>query len=346
VKIATNQKAVLCPQHLMCLLFLWVFASVQPSYALTSAGTNISNQALLQFQVQNAPGQIQSNAVAFTVAQLLGVAVTSQDATEVGVNSPDLSRVLTFRVTNIGNGTETYRLSRDDAQTGDNFDPLIPIAPLAALFIENGLQPGFQATGPNADTPYVAGSNDPTLPAGGDRTVYLVSTIPAGQVYLDTGRSSLIATSAQADVPGKLPGTGLPALNAGSQERVVGLSRGQANAMGAYRVTGVQTSLVKTVIKVLDPQGGSTIMPGAIITYRLVTEIKGKGTASSVSLNDPLPAQVRYKTGSLLLNGVSQTEAVDSDPSHVSTLPQTVRVKLGSQSAPFSATVEFDAIVE
>jgi uncharacterized repeat protein (TIGR01451 family) len=333
---------------MMSLLFLWAFTYIQPSYALTAAGTSISNQVRLQFQVQNAPGEIQSNAVAFTVSQLLGVAVTSQDATEVGVNSPDLSRALTFRVTNVGNGTETYRLSRDDALPGDNFDPLIPAAPLAALFIENGLQPGFQATGPNADTPYVAGSNDPIITAGADRTVYLVSTIPNGQVYQDVARSRLIATSSQADVPGKLPGTGLPALNANSPERVVGVSRGLADAVGAYRVTGVQTSVVKTVLKVLDPQGGSTIMPGAIITYRLVTEIRGKGTASSVIVSDPLPLQVRYKSGTLLLNGLAQTDAADSDPSEVdiSTLPQTLRVKLGSQSAPFVATVEFDVIVE
>jgi uncharacterized repeat protein (TIGR01451 family) len=334
--------------RMMCLLFVWALAWAPPSYALTAAGTSISNQARLQFQVQNAPGEIQSNSVAFTVSQLLGVAVTSQDATDVGVNSPDLSRALTFRVTNVGNGTETYRLSRDDALQGDNFDPLIPTATLAALYIENGLQPGFQATGPNADTPYIAGSNDPILSAGSDRTVYVVSTIPAGQIYLDVARSRLIATSSQADVPGKLPGTSLPALSAMGSERVVGVSRGRADAIGAYRVTGVQTSIVKTVLKVLDPQGGTKIMPGAIITYRLVAEIRGKGTASSVTVSDPLPLQVRYKTGTLLLNGFLQTEAADSDPSNVdiSTSPQILRVKLGNQTAPFVATVEFDTIVE
>ena len=318
------------------------------AFAITPAGTSITNQARLQFHVQNAPGEIQSNAVAFTVVQLLGVAVTSQDAGDVGVNSPDVSRVLSFRVTNIGNGTETYRLSRSDTVPGDDFDPLLPPGPTAALYLENGLQPGFQATGPNADVAYVAGSNDPSLAAGADRIVYLVSAIPPGQAHLGTGRSQLIATSAQSDVPGQPAGAALPPLSGGLQERVVGASRGQAAAQGAYRVTGVQTLVEKTVAKVLDPNGGDTVMPGAVISYRLVVELRGVGTASSVVVSDSLPAQVRYKPGALRVNGALQTEAVDADPAEVdaSASPQTLRVRLGSRSAPFLATVEFDTIVE
>jgi hypothetical protein len=318
------------------------------SYAATPAGTSITNQARLRFTVQNSPGEIQSNIAAFTVVQLLGVSVSSLDATDVGVNSPDLTRVLTYRVTNIGNGTESYRLSRNDALPGDQFDPLPPATPSAGLFLENGLQPGFQASGPNADTPYVPGSNDPQLLAGGNTIVYLASAIPTGQAAQDRGASRLIATSAQPDVLGKPAGTGLPPLAANSQERVVGLSRGQADAVGAYRVTGVQTSLVKTVVKVLDPQGGSLVMPGAVLTYRLVGEMRGVGTASAYSIVDTLPLQVRYKSGTLVVNGTAQTDNVDADFSEVDTtvVPNMLRVRLGSRSAPFSATVEFDVIVE
>jgi uncharacterized repeat protein (TIGR01451 family) len=314
----------------------------------TPAGTTIRNQALLKFTVQNAPGEVQSNATSFTVVQLLGVALTSQDATAVGVNSPDINRVLTFRVTNIGNGTESYRLSRDDAVPGDNFDPIAPATPGAGLYLENGLQPGFQATGLNADTLYTAGSNDPQLSAGDSRLVYLISAIPAGQAYQDSARSRLIATSAQSDVLGKAPGAALPPLGSGALERVVGLSRGQADATGGYRVTGVQTSLVKTVVKVLDPQGGSTVMPGAVLTYRLVSEMRGAGTASNFNITDTLPAQVRYKSGTLLVNGAAQTDAADADFSEVdvAAVPHTLRVRLGSRSAPFLAIVEFDVIVE
>jgi uncharacterized repeat protein (TIGR01451 family) len=329
-------------QMLLCTL------GIATVHAATPAGTVIRNQARLQFTVQNSPGEIQSNATNFTVVQLLGVAVSSQDATEVGVNSPDLARVLTFRVTNIGNGTEIYRLSRDDTVLGDQFDPIAPNTPGAGIYLENGLQPGFQATGPNADTPYIAGSNDPQISAGDGRNVYLASAIPAGQAYQDSARSRLIATSAQSDVPGKAPGTGLPPLGTSTLERVVGPSRGQAEATGAYRVTGVQTSLVKTVVKVLDPQGGNVVMPGAVLTYRLVSEMRGVGTASNVNISDVLPAQVRYKSGSLSVNGSAQTDAADADFSEVdvSTVPHTLRVRLGSRSAPFLATVEFDVIVE
>lgn len=336
-------------QRILFALQFWLLAlCASTSYSATTAGTNISNQARLRFTVQNSPGEIQSNIATFTVVQLLGVAVSSLDATDVGVNSPDLTRILTFRVTNIGNGTESYRLSRDDALPGDQFDPITPSNPVAALYLENGLQPGFQATGPNADTPYVLGSNDPQIAAGGDRVIYLVSSIPSGQAYQDRGGSRLIATSAQSDVVGKAPGTGLPPLAVNSLERVVGLSRGQANAVGSYRVTGVQTTLIKTVIKVLDPQGGALVMPGAVLTYRLIGEMRGVGTATSYNIIDSLPAQVRYKNGSLVVNGAAQTDTADADFSEVDTsaVPHILRVRLGSRSAPFLATVEFDVIVE
>jgi hypothetical protein len=327
---------------------LLILLHVGAAQAATPAGTTISNQALLRFTVQNSVGEIQSNATSFTVVQLLGVAVTSQDAAEVGVNSPDLGRVLTFRVSNIGNGTESYRLSRDDAVLGDQFDPIAPTTAGAGVYLENGLQPGFQASGPNADTPYIAGSNDPQISAGDGRIVYLASAMPAGQAYQDSARSRLMANSAQSDVLGKAPGTGLPPLGSSKLDRVVGLSRGQADATGAYRVTGVQTSLVKTVVKVLDPRGGSTVMPGAVLTYRLVSEMRGVGSASSFNISDGLPAQVRYKSGTLTVNGTAQTDAADADFSEVdvSTVPHTLRVRLGSRSAPFLATVEFDVIVE
>ena len=50
--------------------------------------------------------------------------VQVQDSAAPPVASPDTARVLTFLVTNIGNGSETFRLSRSNAIEGDQYDPV------------------------------------------------------------------------------------------------------------------------------------------------------------------------------------------------------------------------------
>ena len=89
----------------------------------TLAGTNVSGQAQVSYMLGGVPGTGVSNVTTFVVAEILDVNVTLQSSI-VSVTSGDTNRTLLFRLTNTGNGTETFPLTLDNLVAGDDFDPL------------------------------------------------------------------------------------------------------------------------------------------------------------------------------------------------------------------------------
>jgi uncharacterized repeat protein (TIGR01451 family) len=326
-------------------LLFWagVFCAVPSAVeaAGTAAGTVIQNTATLTYSIGGTPATATTPPASFTVAELINVTLVSQDAANVAVNSPDSNRALTFVLTNTGNGPETFAVSRNNAVAGDNFDPINGSA--GAIFLENGLQAGFQASGPNADTLYVAGSNDPALAADASRVVYVVSNVPAALVTGNIGRVELTAAANTAGAAGAAPGTTLPGLGQGGVDAVVGGTRAQARQTGGYVVSGVAVVLAKSVVSVIDVAGGTGLRSGSIVTYRIVLAVTGSGIAQSLELNDPLPANTTYVVNSITVNGQARTDAADADQAEFST--GTVKVRFGDTAAPINHTIEFRVVI-
>jgi uncharacterized repeat protein (TIGR01451 family) len=304
----------------------------------TAAGTPISNSATLTYQVPGRlPESTTATAPAIIVARLVSVSVGWQDAAPPTARSPEPSRALAFAVTNTGNGPETYRLARDDRVGGDQFDP--QPAAIGALWLESGAEPGFQASGPNADIPYIPGVNDPALPADASRTVYVVSDIPVGVGDAAVGRSTLAAT---ATTPAATAAPGALLAQAGGVPVVAGPAT-HASATGWYLVAGASMGLAKSVVLVRDPSGGTRVMPGAVLTYRIVLTFAGVGVAANVAFTDPLPDSLSYVPGSLLVDGSVRTDAADGDGAGVA--GNTVSAEFGSVTAPAQRVIEFKATV-
>lgn len=304
----------------------------------TPAGTLIGNTAVLNYSLGGAPGTASASAPTIVVAKLLDVVVTWQDVAPVTAATPDANRPLTFVVTNTGNGTEPYRLSRGDNVAGDQFDPQPAAA--GSLWLESGAEPGFQATGPNADVPYVPGANDPVLAADASRIVYLLSDIPAGAPAAGLGRSTLTATATTPNAGVALPGTVL-ATN-GAVQTIAGRAAA-GSATGSYLLSGVSVGVAKSVVTVLDPAGGTRVMTGSVLTYRIVLTVTGIGVADALSVSDPLPAGLTYVAGSLAVNGAPRTDAADGDGA--SFAANTVSADFGSVTAPAQRAIEFRATV-
>ena len=312
------------------------------SAAGTPAGSPITNSATLTYSIGGQVGvPLTAVARAITVAELINVVLTWQDGTPVSVNSPDPGKALAFLLTNTGNGLETFRLTRNNAIAGDQFDPVS--VPAGAVFLENGLQAGFQATGPNADTPYVAGVNDPTLAADASRTIYVYSTVPAAQATGALGYASLTTASTTAGAPGAVPGATLAGLGQGGVDAVVGGSRAQAVAQGTYIVSGIALSVVKAVVAVQDPRGGALVMPGAVLTYRVTLALTGAGIADNLSFTDPLPLATTFVPASITVDGAARTDALDTD--NASFAAGAVAVVFGNTAAPATRVIEFKATV-
>lgn len=304
----------------------------------TPAGTAIPNTAVLRYTIAGTPGTVSAASPPVIVARVVGVTVTWQDSTPTPASSPDTQRPLAFVVTNTGNAPDTFRLARDNAIAGDQFDPLDSVP--AALWLESGAQAGFQPAGAGADLVYVAGANDVALAADASRVVYLSSSIPAGQATGAVGKAMLTARSTVVP-PGAAPGTQVGI--ADGVPIVVGRGGGQASAVGSYLVSSVAVGISKTVSAVRDPAGGSTVTSGSVLTYRLLVTAVGVGTVTGITVTDPLPATLTYVAGSLSVDGVGRTDAADGDDSSFS--GGTVRTTFPSLTAPATRAIEFKATV-
>ena len=302
----------------IAVLPMCAFLSAYALAAGTAAGTSISNQASVAFVIGGVPGSAQSNPAAFLVGEILDPNVTRQSST-VSVSAGDLNRALLFRLTNTGNGSETFPLTIDNLVAGDNFDPQ---AAAPAIYFDSD---GSGDLSP-ADIAYVPGSNDPTLAPDASIGVLLVNNIPASIADGALGRSRLHARAATGT---GAPGTSFNGQGTSGTDAVAGANGGQADAFGEYLVGDVQVILAKSVT-VIDPAGGVTPVPGARLSYQIVVNVTGSGVAHGFVLSDPVPTGTAYSVGSLRLNSLVLSDNADADAGELiaGTTP-TIRVALG-----------------
>ena len=97
--------------------------SAGASAAGVDAGTSIQNTATATYSNGATTETVTSNQVDILVDELLNVTVGSLDAGNVTLGSA--GAVLSFELTNTGNGPEAFDLTTNAALTGDDFDPAV-----------------------------------------------------------------------------------------------------------------------------------------------------------------------------------------------------------------------------
>jgi uncharacterized repeat protein (TIGR01451 family) len=299
-------------------------------------GTVIENTATVNFNLGGTPTTVVTNTTTITVVERIDVVVTLQSP-QVLVSASDTNQALLFTITNTGNGSETFSLALDNAILGDDFDP---VAAVPGIYFDTDASGDLTP----ADVAYTPGVNDPVLPADAAVDIFIVNDMPAGVVNGNLGRSQLTATS----VTGSgVPGTVFAGQGDGGVDAVVGSTGGTASEQGEYLVSDVQVSFVKSQI-VVDPFGGSDPVPGATITYSIVLDIVGTGTAAASVFSDAIPNFSTYVPNSLTLNSVSLTDAIDADAGELDTaVVPTIVVRLGDLSlASGTQTVVFQVTID
>jgi uncharacterized repeat protein (TIGR01451 family) len=311
------------------LLALGALGSAGPVQALgTDAGREILNAAQASFDVGGVPQTpISSNPTQTFVDELLDAALVNDDAGPVAVASPQSGAILQYTLTNTGNGGESFRLIANEALGGDAFDPT-----LVQIHLETNATPGLQI-GAGGDTPYLAGSNDPILAADAAQVVYVESNIAGalapnadGIIELRAVANTIFAAAgtddpndaAFPDVGDAYVGLGDLDENGGANvTAVVGTSHDAANrlflAQGSYRVSAAVVTLTKSAITALDPFGGTTLVPGTVITYQIDATVSGAGDAENLLIADPIPADLEYVPGSLSVSALPAGEEADDD---------------------------------
>lgn len=307
-----------------------------PAAALgASAGTAISNSATMDYEIAGAIARAVSNTVTLRVDEKLDLNVAWQDAGNVAVTTPDTDRVLTYLLTNTGNGTDSYSLTVQNSSGGDQFDPV-----LTDIYLDSN---GDGVFSPGVDDRYVAGMNDPVLAADGSQLIFVRNTIPGNLAGGDLGSSRLLATSTTGT---GAPGTAFASAGDGNTVAVLGTSGGVGSATGSYEISSATLVLLKSVV-ITDPLGGNQPVTGATLTYSIDVRVTGSGAATGVQVADPLPANTTYRAGTLTLNAAPLTDAADSDAGDVGgSAPATVAVYLGDltpaapvQTISFAVTI-------
>jgi uncharacterized repeat protein (TIGR01451 family) len=323
-------------------LLLVLVLYLPPKAALgagTTAGTVILNHATVNYAMGADNYMETSNSTSTIVSEVLDATLDWQDASPVSVSAGSFGQVLTFRLTNTGNGNEAFRLDNQNLLGGDDFDPA-PSGPGIYLDVN-----GNDTYEPGTDDPYSPGVNDPDLAADASRTIFIVSDIPTGQTVGATGDSRLeaVAVSGGSGTPGVLHANA----GDGGIHAVDGSSGGRAEALGTYVLSNVGVALVKSAL-VTDPAGGTQPVTGATITYTIQVTVSGSGSAQNLIIADPIPTNTTYIPSSLRLDAVDLTDTVDGDAGDVSaTTPGVVTVKLGSVPAGSPArAIEFKVTID
>lgn len=294
------------------------------------AGTLIENTAIATYDGGAGPVTIPSNTITVKVDELLDVTVTSRDSGPVSA-APG-SAVLTFELTNTGNGPEAYTLTANPAVAGNDFDTTV-----------NGIAVDTNGNGvydPGVDQMLTGPATTAAIAADASLTVFVLVTIPGGVADGDQSDVSLLA---EAVTGTGAPGTAFAGQGAGGGNAIVGSTGANATATGSLSVGITDVDLIKSAT-VRDPFGGTGIVPGATITYAIRAEVRGSGSVSDLVVTDAAPADTTYVAGSLKLDGATLTDAADADAGRSGT--SGISVDLGTVSGGSSRTVTFQVTID
>jgi uncharacterized repeat protein (TIGR01451 family) len=312
---------------------LAVAASAYPAAAHAagvSAGTTIQNTASATYSNGATTETVTSNQVDILVDEVLNVAVASQDAGNVTLNSSGAA--LSFEITNTGNGPEAFRLTPNPALTGDDFDPSVTL--LAYDSNSNGV---YDA---GIDTLIAPGGSTPAIAADDSLLVFVVTALAGTPGDGDTADVRLTAVAATGS---GAPGTKFASQGAGGGDAVVGSSTASDNDEGTLIASIGAVTLLKTVA-IDDQFSGHEAVPGATATYTIVATVSGTGSVSNLVVTDPIPADTTYKPGSLKLNGTGLTDQTGDDAGQAGS--SGISVNLGTMASGASRTVTFSVIVD
>jgi len=236
--------------------------------------------------------EIVSNIDSFVVDKIVDVKVNWQDSQEVAVASKEKNRVLTFNITNLGNGDDNFTL--EHISNGVNsFEPK-PIN--IRLYFDSNANGVFDSN----DTKV----NELALKADENATLFILADIE------DTNY-----TINQKDDEGiKATSKSLNKSDKDSQDSVDIVVRNKSSYdYGTYIIRDFWLESKKSSTILSDDNKTHT---GTIIEYKIALKIGGNSEnneINNIKLKDVIANTTTYVDGSLKLNGTSLSDAKDSD---------------------------------
>lgn len=294
------------------------------------AGSLIENTATATFDDGEGTRTVDSNTVTVRVDELLDVTVTSQDSGPVP--SEPGQDVLTFEVTNQGNGPEEFTLIANPAVAGNDFETTI-----TAIAIDTN---GNGVYDEGVDEILTGPETTPTLAADEAITVFVIVEVPAG---VNDGDNSDVELLAEAVTGTGAPGTTIAGAGVDGGDAIVGSTGAAGTSTGSLVIGLTDVNLTKAV-SLVDPFGGTSAVPGSVATFTITAEVVGTGSLDSLVISDGIPDDTTYVAGSLALDGTSLTDASGDDAGEASNTAG-ISVDIGTVNGGGTFEVTFDVTV-
>ncbi|MFM5905995.1 MAG: hypothetical protein ACKOPO_00160 [Novosphingobium sp.] len=304
------------------------FVASSAHAAPTSAGSIIENTATASYSDGSGQQTVVSNTVSVKVDELLDVTLTSQDSGAVTAGTG--TSLLTYKLTNTGNGPEAFLLTADPNRSGNDFVPSI-----GGLAYDTDGDGRYTA---GVDRALATGEATPLIDPDQFLTVFVLATAPASAT---NGQNATINLRADAVTGTGTPGTVYTGKGANGSDAVVGLTNADADADGNLSVARALVSLGKSAL-VSGPYGTQPV-PGATITFTLTASVSGSGSVSGLRITDGIPAGTTYTPGTLKLGTASLSDADDSDSGKASS--SGIDVNIGAAAAGSSHAVSFSVTI-
>lgn len=295
-----------------------------------SAGSLIENKAVATYNDGSATQSVESNKTVLKVDELLDVTVTALDSGPLA--SAPGEAVLTFELTNKGNGPEAFELSADPAVAGNDFD-----ASIEDIAIDSN---GNGTYDPGVDAILASPQTTPVLAADAALTVFVLTTLPD---TINDADESDVELTARAVTGTGAPGTAFAGQGENGSDGIVGLTNGDGSATGSLIAVLTSVDLVKSA-SIVDPFGGDSVVPGALVTVKIRANVTGLGTVANLVVTSAIPAGTTYKAGTLALDSNALTDEADDDAGEANTTQ--ISVNLGSAPGGTSHDITFDVTVD
>ena len=318
-------------KRILFIAFVWMLLGVTCIYAKgVLAGTEISNFATLQYEINGVPYTADSNTIADKVDQIIDVDVVWNDTSPIIVASGETERALRFKVTNTGNGDDTFNLTYNIADPSSDFIVTNP-----KIYIDTNNNGIFDISTDHETYSIV-------LAADAFSTIFLVSDMPT-ESYI-SGSISNNALEAKSTIGGSgAPGTTYAGAGTGGVFAVDGMSGGADSDWGKYEMSNnLGVKLTKSAT-----HSGTEVSTGTIVRYNIVVELQANGSADNLIITDVIPVGTTYVAGSLKLDSVSLTDVADGDSGRFTGSGIEVNLGVATQTTgnPYIKNISFEVII-
>jgi len=327
-------------------LLLWVyiclFSIVEQSYALTTAGTLINNQATVTYEV-NGNTLSASDSVAYTVDYLVDLILVNSNGGNTNVVAGESQASIMFQLKNEGNKDQFYTFILDENAIGDNFDP---IANSCQLFDSSN----------NDITAGISVAQESTV------TIELRCDIPTGVNSGNIGDVIITADSGQNNTVGSDNPNSEDIVLADGTGVTDSDHDGKYSSKGRYVVDSSNVDFQKLSCVLSDPINGvsptAQVRSGAVMVYVFDIHNTGVLQADDLTVTDTLSTLLNGSTLSNIrlesnvpttcncLNGQGNTiTGISSSPSNTGS-GQNVLINIGSLAANTRACLSFEVTVQ